>query len=92
MVLSFVGIAHANCSGEHQSQKLPEAWADRLVSSSQALSWNQFLTIANTAPWNGRAGSLPSFHQEPFWHGTMNRWAVEQFLSSDCPQAALDSA
>lgn len=31
MVLSFVGIAHANYCGEHQSQKLPEAWADRLV-------------------------------------------------------------
>lgn len=51
-----------------------------------------FLTIPNTATWNGRAGSLPSFHQEPFWHGTMSRWAMEQLLSSDCPQAALDTA
>lgn len=31
VVLSFVGVAHADYSGEHQSQKLPEAWADRLV-------------------------------------------------------------
>lgn len=31
VVLSFVGVAHAKYSGEHQSQKLPEAWADRLV-------------------------------------------------------------
>ena len=58
----------------------PEAWCDGLVAAAK-LSLAQMepvcgsgglcrpmaLTITNTAAWKGGAGSLLSFHREPFW-------------------------